>query len=502
LVYKTLPGGGSDTDIAILAKNLYQGKFACVSLIEKKWYEFGKNRWKESDGGIGLRILLSQEVETLYQQAAQNEKDKSTDENYNAGEREAFLQNASAFNRITIKLKTHSQKKSIMGECMEQFYNDSMLKKMDENKNLLGFENGIYDFEKKEFRQGLPEDYVSFTTKQKYIPFEPNNEEHLKIKAEIDDFMFKVFPNDELRKYMWEHAASTLIGENRNQKFIIYTGVGGNGKSIWVDLLNATLGNYADKMNIALVTQKRKSIGGPTPEIAKLKGKRFVSMDEPSAGDELNEGIMKQMTGGDEMEGRGMYAKKMLKFYPQFELICCTNNLFTIKSTDKGTWRRIRQVPFNSEFVDPEDYVIKEKQGLTNNKEKPIYIKDLTMKDRLPSWVTVFTALLIEIVNETGGIVKDCPIVLKASREYEKKENFWRQFIDENIAKGSDDDKIKKTEIRNHFNEWYQQNLQQRPPKSKELYDQLDKNLGKHRKNAWFGWKIIYDAYDSDSESD
>ena len=74
------------------------------------------------------------------------------------------------------------------------------------------------------------------------------------------------------------------------------------------------LGDYADKMNIALITQKRKSIGGPTPEITKLKGKRFISMDEPSAGDELNEGIMKQMTGGDEMEGRSMYAKEMLNF--------------------------------------------------------------------------------------------------------------------------------------------------------------------------------------------
>ena len=28
LVYKTLPGGGSYTDIAILAKNLFMGEFA------------------------------------------------------------------------------------------------------------------------------------------------------------------------------------------------------------------------------------------------------------------------------------------------------------------------------------------------------------------------------------------------------------------------------------------------------------------------------------------
>ena len=502
LVYKTLPGGGSDTDIAILAKNLFMGEFACVSLVEKKWYQFMGHRWKLSDGGIGLRIKLSQEVEALYQQAAQNEKDKSTDEEYSAAERESFLQNASAFNRITIKLKTHCQKKSIMGECMEQFYNEVMMELMDENKNLLGFENGIYDFNQKCFRPGLPEDYVSFTTNTHYITYDENNQQQVDIKAEIDDFMKKVFPDEELREYMWDHAASTLIGENRNQKFIIYTGVGGNGKSIWVDLMNLILGNYADKMNIALLTQKRKSIGGPTPEIAKLKGKRFVSMDEPSKGDELNEGIMKQMTGGDEMEGRGMYAKKMLKFYPQFELVCCTNHLFTIKSTDKGTWRRIRQVDFMAEFVDPEDYAQKKKNGLTNDPLKPIYIKDQTMKDRLPAWAQVMTALLIERVNKTQGYVKDCPMVLQASKQYEEKENFWRQFLNENITKGTTDDKIRKTEIRNHFNEWYQVNYQQKPPKASELYEQLDKNIGKQRNRAWYGWKIVYEAYDSEEEEE
>jgi P4 family phage/plasmid primase-like protien len=502
LVYKTLPGGGNDTDIAILAKNLFMGEFACVSMVEKKWYQFLGHKWKESDAGIGLRIKLSQEVEALYQQAAQNEKDKSTDEEYTAGEREGFLQNASAFNRITIKLKTHCQKKSIMGECQEQFYNEEMLSKMDENKYLLGFKNGVYDFKQKCFRRGLPEDYVSFSTNTNYIPYDKNDKEQLKIKDEIDDFMEKVFPNPQLRQYMWDHAASTLIGDNINQKFIIYTGVGGNGKSIWVDIINLALGDYADKINIALLTQKRKSIGGPSPEIAKLKGRRFVSMDEPSAGDELNEGIMKQMTGGDEMEGRNMYAKKMCKFTPQFELTCCTNHLFAIKSTDKGTWRRIRQVPFDSEFLDIEDYNIKERQGLVGDTDRPIYIKDLKLKEKLPKWIQVFTAIIIERVNKTGGIVKDCPMVLAASKKYEERENFWRQFINENIVKGEPNDRIKKTEIRNHFNEWYQINYQQKPPKATDLYEQLEKNIGKQRNRAWYGYKIVYESYDSEDDED
>ena len=507
LVYKTLPGGGSDTDIAILAKNLFMGEFACVSLKEKKWFQYSGHRWKISDNGYGLRIRLSQDIEALFQQSAQQEKDKSTDEEYSAGEREAFLQNASAFNRIAQRLKSHNQKKAIMGECMEHFYNDELTEKMDENKNLLGFENGIYDFTQKCFRPGMPEDYVSFSTKNDYRPFDENNKEHIQSKNEIDDFMEKVFPNKELREYMWDHAASTLIGENRNQKFVIYTGGGGNGKSIWVDLMNLVLGTYSDKMNIALITQKRKGVGGPTPEITKLKGKRFVTMDEPSAGDELNEGIMKQLTGGDEIEARGMYAKEMIKFYPQFELACCTNRLFKIKSTDKGTWRRIRQVDFVSEFVDKDDYDLKKRQGLTGDTERPIYMKDMTMKDKLPKWVDVFTSILIDRVNKTGGFVRDCPMVLAASKKYEAQQNVWTQFVMENIKKGCDDDKIKKTEIRDRFNEWFQNTFHEKPPKSQDLYDQLDKICGKRRGKggqAWYGWKIIYnyDSNEEDSDSD
>ena len=42
----------------------------------------------------------------------------------------------------------------------------------------------------------------------------------------------------------------------------------------------------------------------------------------------------------------------------------------------------------------------------------------------------------------------------------------------------------------------------EKPPKSQDLYEQLDKICGKRRGKggqAWYGWKIIYN-YDSDEE--
>ena len=84
--------------------------------------------------------------------------------------------------------------------------------------------------------------------------------EQVRIKEELDDFFFKIFPNEELRRYMWDHAAAALIGINTHQSFNVYTGGGGNGKSMFVDLMNMVLGSYSDKCNISLITQKEKEL--------------------------------------------------------------------------------------------------------------------------------------------------------------------------------------------------------------------------------------------------
>ena len=505
--YATLITKGADTDIAILAKYMFMGQYSCTSMQYNRWYKFSDHRWKENDCGISLRSSLSTKINKLFSILAHREKEiyahPKDDEPLTMEEKEKHIEACNMFITIARNLKTASKKNNIMKECQEQFYDHGqMAKKMDQNPMLLGFENGIYDFTKKIFRAGEPEDYVSFSTRTNYVPYDKKDPKQKAIKDEIDDFMLKVFPNTLLRKYMWEHAASALIGVQRNQKFNIYTGCGSNGKSMFVNLMNLTLGDYSDKLNIALVTQKRKSIGGPTPEIAKLKGKRYVSMDEPSVGDRLNEGIMKQMVGGDEMEGREMYGRHMIKFYPQFELVCCTNRLFEINSNDKGTWRRIRQVDFRSEFLDPPDYQKRKAQNLCNDAENPIYLKDDTIESKFSDWVQVFTSLLIELVNKTEGKVVDCPQVTEASERYQEKQDFYALFCKEKIRKGTSEDKIKKTDIRSQFQSWYQENYQAKPPKSMDLYDQLDKRLGKYRKRGWWGYKIIYDPTESEDEDD
>ena len=96
--------------------------------------------------------------------------------------------------------------------------------------------------------------------------------------------------------------------------------------------------NIKELYNITLITQKRNSIGSTSSEIVQLMGTRYAVMQEPSKGDHINEGIMKEITGGDPIHV-GRCLRIRMTFVPQFKLVVCTNTMFEIKSNDDGTWR-------------------------------------------------------------------------------------------------------------------------------------------------------------------
>ena len=468
---------------------MYKDQFVCVNIKNNIWYEFKNHKWSEIDSGITLRLAISKDMHQRYTLKIFDCIEKMNALADDDPNKEKIHKKAQILSDITKMIKRANHKNNIMREARDLFYDSEFLDKQDENNNLICFSNGVFDFNENVFRPGKPEDYITQCTNIDYIPLNEFKNADKKYIKEVQAFMEQLFPVKELRDYMWEHLASTLIGTNENQTFNIYAGSGANGKSKLVELMTLCLGDYKGTVPITLITQKRNSIGGTSSEVAQLKGKRYAVMQEPSKGDVINEGIVKELTGGDPLQARHLYGHSFT-FIPSFKLVVCTNTLFDVKSTDDGTWRRIRLCEYMSKFKE---------NPVDGDPDYPYQFPiDKKIDIKFQKWKLPFISLLVEIAKRTKGIVSDCDIVMAKSNSYRKDQDCINEFVEEKVEK-REGGKIKKTEIYEVFKQWYALEHGKNVPKGKDLYEYMNKKFGKY-KGAWFDIGIIYETEDDELE--
>ena len=480
----------ADFDYAMVLYHMFKDKYVCSSITNKKWYTFKRHRW-EKDEGQSLRLAISRDMFALY---SEKQSQYMTDlQNYETNNEvhEKMQRKVKKIAEVCIKLKKTNDKNNIMREAMEIFFDKDFIKNMDANKYLLCFSNGVVDFRTKSFRQGYPQDYITKTTGIPYIPY--NLDESKEISQEITTFMQQLFPQEGLCRYMWDHLSASLIGAKKEHAFNIYRGSGSNGKSILTDLMSQALGEYKGTVPITLVTEKRGTIGGTSSEIIQLKGIRYAVMQEPSKDAVINEGILKELTGGDPIQARALYSDSEI-FEPQFSLVVCTNALFDVKSNDDGTWRRMKLVDYMSKFIS---------EGETHTDDTPyVFPKDKSLKEKLPKWAPVFVSMLVKRAFETDGEVIDCSEVVAASGKYRQGQDCISGFITEKIVKAPGKT-VGKQSLNVVFKEWFQVNLGNRkPPKLSELEEIMNKKFGNRNlvTNKWNNIMIKEDETGDDMD--
>jgi P4 family phage/plasmid primase-like protien len=467
--------GSGDFDIATVLYHLYKEEYVCASVKGNIWYRYERNKYYEIDSGTTLRKSISQTLRDIYLKKGQRILQLCAKMDGDDEKTKALKKRVEVIVGICERLVKTNDKKNIMIEAKELFYDPTFLEKLDQNPYLICFKNGVIDFQTKEFRNGRPDDYLSKCTNIDYIIVDPIKD--AKKVFELKDFMTKLFPCKELHDYMWDHLSSTLIGTCKEQTINMYIGVGQNGKSVLVNLMEQVLGEYKGDVPLSLITQQRTKIGGLAPELVQLKGVRYAVIQEPSKGDRINEGIMKQLTGGDPIQARAPYMTATMTYIPQFKLAVCSNEFMEIKSQDHGTWRRIRVVDFESLFTE---------NPKADTEKKYQYILDKDIKEKFKSWKEVFASMLVAHAFKTGGNVQDCEKVLASSNLYRQSQDSISEFLSTRICKNPHGC-LSKIVVADQFREWYNVNYGGKPPTMKDISFQADKLFGPCRDGLWVG---------------
>jgi putative DNA primase/helicase len=157
-----------------------------------------------------------------------------------------------------------------------------------------------------------------------------------------------------LSEFIARAVGYVLTGDTREQALLVLHGSGSNGKSTFLELLQALLGDYAQSTPSATLLAKdpHRHEGIPN-DIARLRGARLVTAIEIGKGKRLNEELIKRLTGGDLMTARFLHAE-FFDFTPEFKLFIACNDLPQIRGTDHAIWRRIKRIPFTVTIPDEE----------------------------------------------------------------------------------------------------------------------------------------------------
>ena len=453
--------------MAALVFRLYKYEFRCsVGAGRGKSYDLYQylgHSWKKLRTSTELRERLSNQVLATVVEAngaCGRRQNNAT----NDMEKKIYQAKRDMLYKVEHDLEMTTVKDHVLKECQEKFYNEDFGSRLDCDKWLIGVSNGVLDLNHFDndnmtgrshvhFRKGLPDDHISFQMGRMEPDMDPIP--YIEYKASDPDqvalmeFFSLIYPDPELREYVLMLLASCLEGQNSQQLFFVNQGGGSNGKSMIQNLMEFTFGDYQTSLQTTVLTRKRPESGAANPDMITTKCKRYIYMGEPDAGEKLNTSRMKQLSGEDRIEARGLFSDQE-KFNMMGKLFLSCNDLPPISSMDNGTWRRIRVIPHVSTFKDPGSPEI--------DPAKHIYEKDYELKSKLKQWRVAFLGLLVHYYETkyipAGRQLKEPACVLIASKRYKESNDVFKTFFDETFMKQANGGPIRTARIKTLFREW------------------------------------------------
>jgi P4 family phage/plasmid primase-like protien len=473
----------SHHDLAKACFEQYGNEFVCASFVGNLWFQFENHRWKQVEEGVFLRKRLSEEFIEIF---SKKNQELFTRINNCADEsnKEMLIIMQKKVQNMMCKLKQSPYKANVMKECKEVFYNEYFSRNLNRNPWLIGFRNGVYDLKANIFRAGLPEDYISLQMPIDYVEYSEGD----KLVHDVYQFFEKVFPDREVREYFIDMASDVFVGGNHKKHVYFWSGEGNNAKSVTELFFSKMLGEYAIKLPTSLIVGKRTQSSAASPELVRAgNGVRWAILQEPDKKDIINIGLLKELSGNDTLFARGLFQAGG-EIEPMFKLTVICNDPPSVPYSDKATWNRIRVIPFESTFsenapADPDEQL--------RTKTFPV---DKHFSEKIPNLLKPFAWILLNRRKKCLPRKEDPVKVTLATEGYKKKNDYYRQFVDERVMDDPTQvSRINLAELYSAFKEWFKDSVPNTTiPSKTELKEYYIKLWGDFtRGTSWSGKKFM-----------
>jgi P4 family phage/plasmid primase-like protien len=275
--------------------------------------------------------------------------------------------------------------------------------------------------------------------------------------------------NEEMVEFLATAAGYSLTGDTRAQAMFFNHGDGENGKGVFLETLAYIIGDYSYTSAFDTFVYHEKSNRDIRNDLAALVGVRFLSSEESSEGHRLDEALIKQLTGENTITTRFLYQDEF-SYKPNFKIWMSSNFRPSIRSTDWGTWRRVKMIPWNFRVT-------------AASRDEQLKSKLRHEASGILNWMLRGLARYV-----SAGYKMSYPeIVNNATAEYRVSQDVVGQFI---AARCNLNGKIGVTELYNAFKVWAEQSRERHNLTLRKFGDELVKRDGifraQHKQGSLF----------------
>jgi putative DNA primase/helicase len=293
--------------------------------------------------------------------------------------------------------------------------------------------NGTIDLRSGTLRPHNKEDFL---TKISPIDYDPTAK-----APRWEQFMDEICQGNQQLVEFWQCLLGYMLTGEANQRvFIVLYGGGRNGKSTLVETISRILGDdYAAGLPTTTIYARKFDEQVTTPELARLRGARFVYASEGEEKKKLAVGMVKRLSGDEKITVRPLH-KEPFDFQPMFTMFFSTNHPPEITDTTDAIWDRVKLVPFNRRFERHEADPSLKRTFIEQSKGILAWVVEGAVK-----------------FYQNGMKLPECDAVTAATAKYRAEEDVVGRFLEECCEQGTDKE-IQSKKLHDRFLRWCSDN--------------------------------------------
>lgn len=360
------------------------------------WYVYDGKVWQPDENALAVAELAKIFADRLYTFALQ-----ITDEDT----RNRYIKRVQ-------KLQMRKNRRTMIEDAKSVYPVSHTI--FDRNTDLFNCQNGTLNLTTGEFR---PHDPADFLTMLSGVTYDPDA-----ACLRWEQFISEVMCNDsDLALYLQKALGYALTGDTSLEcLFILYGATSRNGKGTTMETFLKIMGDYGKTSNPEMLSTKFGNINasGPSEEIARLAGVRFVNISEPEKKITFNAALVKRMTGNDTLNARFLH-ENSFDFRPNFKIFINTNYKPSVSDMTLFYSNRLKLIPFKRHFEEHEQ-----------DKSLKAFFAEEQSQSAIFNWCYAGYKLF----KKQG--LDDPTAVTEATKEYQDESDRIGQFVDAWLEEG------------------------------------------------------------------